>query len=100
MFRDDLLPVLLPILKETLFHNDWEIKESAILALGAIAEGCMNGMQAHLAELVPYLITSLNDKKGLVRSITCWTLSRYSHWIVSQGHELYLRPLMEEVSRT
>lgn len=39
VFRDDLLPVLLPILKETLFSNDWEIKESGILALGAIAEG-------------------------------------------------------------
>ena len=43
VFRDDLLPVLLPILKETLFHTEWEIKESAILALGAIAEGNMGG---------------------------------------------------------
>lgn len=39
VFRDDLLPVLLPILKETLFHPDWDVKESGILALGAIAEG-------------------------------------------------------------
>ena len=39
MFRDDLLPVLLPILKETLFHPDWEAKESGILVLGAVAEG-------------------------------------------------------------
>jgi transportin-1 len=28
-----------PILKEMLFHQEWEIKESGILALGAIAEG-------------------------------------------------------------
>jgi len=26
-------------LKETLFHPDWEAKESGILVLGAIAEG-------------------------------------------------------------
>ena len=39
VFKDELLPVLLPILKETLFHPEWEIKESGILALGAIAEG-------------------------------------------------------------
>ena len=39
VFRDDLLPVLVPILKETLFHPEWKIKESGILALGAIAEG-------------------------------------------------------------
>ena len=39
VFHDDLLPVVLPILKETLFHPDWEAKESGILVLGAIAEG-------------------------------------------------------------
>jgi hypothetical protein len=39
VFREELLPVLVPILKETLFHQEWEIKESGILALGAIAEG-------------------------------------------------------------
>lgn len=45
VFREELLPVLVPILKETLFHQDWEIKESGILALGAIAEGsCLNSV--------------------------------------------------------
>lgn len=39
VFRDQLLPVLLPILRETLFHQEWDVKESGILALGAIAEG-------------------------------------------------------------
>ena len=39
VFRDELLPVLLTILKETLFHGDWEVRESGILVLGAIAEG-------------------------------------------------------------
>ena len=59
--------------------------------------GCMNGMIPHLPELVPYLITCLSDKKALVRSITCWTLSRYAHWVVGQPHEMYLKPLMTEV---
>ncbi|XP_013409527.1 transportin-1 isoform X1 [Lingula anatina] len=97
VFRDDLLPIVLPILKETLFHQDWEIKESGILVLGAIAEGCMNGMIPHLPELVPYLISCLADKKALVRSITCWTLSRYAHWVVGQPHDQYLKPLMTEL---
>ncbi|KAJ8923719.1 hypothetical protein NQ315_010300 [Exocentrus adspersus] len=97
VFRDDLLPILIPILKETLFHQDWDIKESGILALGAIAEGCMSGMINHLPELIPYLINCLNDKKALVRAITCWTLSRYSHWVVAQPHDSYLKPLMTEL---
>lgn len=97
VFHEDVLPVLLPILKETLFHGEWEIKESGILVLGAIAEGCMNGMVPHLPELVPYLISCLSDRKALVRSITCWTLSRYAHWVVGQPHDMYLKPLMTEL---
>lgn len=97
VFKEEILPILLPILKETLFHEQWVIKESGILALGAIAEGCMTGMVQHLPELIPFLINCLSDKKALVRSITCWTLSRYAHWVVSQPHEQYLKPLMEEL---
>ena len=97
VFRDDMLPVILPILKETLFHSEWEIRESGILALGAIAEGCMSGMTPHLPELIPYLINCLKDKKALVRSITCWTLSRYCHWAVVLPDHTYLKPLMYEL---
>ena len=47
-----LLPLLLPLLKEYLFHAEWELKESGILALGAVAEGSMGGIMPHLPELV------------------------------------------------
>lgn len=57
----------------------------------------MGGMLPQLPELVPYLVERLSDPKALVRAITCWTLSRYSHWVVSQPHDLYLKPLMTEV---
>ncbi len=33
------------------------------------------------------LIPCLTDARPLVRSITCWTLSRYSHWVVQNGQE-------------
>lgn len=64
----------------------------------SLCVGCMNGMIAHLAELIPYLIQCLSDKKAMVRSITCWTLSRYCHWVVQQPHEKYFQPLLEEVA--
>lgn len=59
--------------------------------------GCMSGMIPYLPDLIPYLIERLSDKKALVRSITCWTLSRYAHWVVGQEHTKYLKPLMTEV---
>ncbi|MEQ2161023.1 hypothetical protein GOODEAATRI_005408, partial [Goodea atripinnis] len=95
--QDDLLLHILPLLKELLFHPDWVVKESGILVLGAIAEGCMQGMIPYLPELIPHLIQCLSDKKALVRSITCWTLSRYAHWVVSQPPDIYLKPLMTEL---
>ncbi|OCT98635.1 transportin 1 S homeolog isoform X1 [Xenopus laevis] len=97
VFCEELLPHILPLLKELLFHLEWVIKESGILVLGAIAEGCMQGMIPYLPELIPHLIQCLADKKALVRSITCWTLSRYAHWVVSQPPDMYLKPLMTEL---
>ncbi|CAB1318827.1 unnamed protein product, partial [Coregonus sp. 'balchen'] len=93
----DLLLPILPLLKELLFHPEWVIKESGILVLGAIAEGCMQGMIPYLPELIPHLVQCLSDEKALVRSITCWTLSRYAHWAVSQPPDTYLKPLMTEL---
>lgn len=82
-FADELLEILLPYLKERLFSQDWLQRECGILALGAVAEGCIRGIQPHLSTLVPFLINSLKDPKPLVRSITCWTLGRYSSWCVT-----------------
>ena len=56
VFRETILPILLPILREMLFHVNWQIKESGILVLGAIAEGCSYGLTPHLSDLVDYLI--------------------------------------------
>ena len=39
MYRDDILPIFLPLLRTMLTNEDWEVKEAGILALGAISEG-------------------------------------------------------------
>ncbi|BHF69285.1 Transportin-1 [Sparganum proliferum] len=75
VFHSEILQHLLPMTKEALLSADWELRESGILVLGAIAE----------------------DEKPLIRSITCWTLSRYAHWIVGQPHDQFLRPLIAEL---
>jgi transportin-1 len=100
MYGDPILEVLLPLIQERMHPaQPWEIRESAILALGAVAEGCYSGMRPHLAQLVPFMIGILNtDRKPLVRSITCWSLSRYSRWIVSQPYsdaEKYFQPMLQ-----
>lgn len=74
-FGNDILPIFLPLLQQRLVdQSHWCIRESAILALGAVAEGCMSGISPHLPQLFPYLIQLMNDQAPLIRSITCWTL--------------------------
>lgn len=90
-FHDEILPTLLPLLKERLFSEDWIQREAGILALGAVAEGCMSGIEPHLPTLVPMLLNMLQDKQPLVRSITCWTLGRYSAWCAGDGSPEHLQ---------
>ncbi|KAJ8967113.1 hypothetical protein NQ314_003086 [Rhamnusium bicolor] len=82
-FGEELLPLLIPLISEMLRHSDYLVKESAILALGAIAEGCIKGLKSELPDLIRFLICSMSDEHSVVRVITCWTLSRYVGWIVS-----------------
>ena len=68
-------------------EQDWKARESGILALGAISEGCASGLLHYLTDMVTALLPLLTDSRPLVRSITCWALSRYSRWIVDKGRE-------------
>lgn len=34
----------------------WKEREAAVLALGAIGEGCINGLYPHLSEVFFYLV--------------------------------------------
>ncbi|EJF56854.1 ARM repeat-containing protein [Dichomitus squalens LYAD-421 SS1] len=102
-FGPDLLNVLLEPLKTKLWSDDWLQRESGILALGAMAEGCIDAIEPHLPTLVPYLINTLNDPKPLVRSITCWTLGRYASWCtqpISEEHKnTFFVPTLEGLLR-
>lgn len=79
-FHGPVFDITLPYLKENLQHHDWPYREAAVLAIGAVADGCMDTVTPHLPELVPYLISLLNDDEATVRVITCWSLGRYSAW--------------------
>lgn len=79
-FHGAVFNIILPYLRENLSHTLWPKREAAVLALGAIAEGCLDIVAPHLPELVPFLISLLSDDEPVVRQITCWCLSRYSEW--------------------
>ncbi|XP_071921159.1 transportin-1-like [Coffea arabica] len=102
VFGDEILPTLMPIIQSNLGNTDdgaWKEREAAVLAIGAIAEGCITGLYPHLSEIVAFLIPLLDDKFPLIRSISCWTLSRFSKYIVhgtsqQEGREKFSKVLM------
>ncbi|XP_010526881.1 PREDICTED: transportin-1-like [Tarenaya hassleriana] len=91
VFGDGILPTLMPLIQaklSTAGDESWKEREAAVLSLGAIAEGCINGLYPHLSEIVAFLIPLLDDKFPLIRSISCWTLSRFSKYIIQEiGHQ-------------
>ncbi|XP_038975247.1 transportin-1 isoform X2 [Phoenix dactylifera] len=102
VFGDEILPTLMPLIQQklsTMNDSAWKEREAAVLAIGAIAEGCISGLYPHLPEIIAFLIPLLDDKFPLIRSITCWTLSRFSKYIVQgighqNGHEQFDKVLM------
>lgn len=107
VFGNDILPTLMPLIQANLQASgdeSWKQREAAVLAIGAVAEGCINGLHPHLSEMVAFLIPLLDDKYPLIRSITCWTLSRFSGFIVQgighqQGKEQFEKVLMGLLKR-
>nr|AAC64225.1 putative transportin [Arabidopsis thaliana] len=105
VFGDEILPALMPLIQKNLSASGdeaWKQREAAVLALGAIAEGCMNGLYPHLSEaslIVAFLLPLLDDKFPLIRSISCWTLSRFGKYLIQEsgnpkGYEQFEKVLM------
>eukprot|EP00940_MAST-03C_sp_MAST-3C-sp2_P002981 g2981.t1 len=105
VFRGSLLPMLLPLLQPRLNHSDWRVRESAILTIGAISSGCLQALHDHISKLFPFLVRLMSDPNPLIRSICCWTLSRFADWIVQSKKanaaeayfDKFLRAVLENV---
>ncbi|KAL7813439.1 armadillo-type protein [Trichoderma gracile] len=102
-FGGPVFEAIFPYLSQNLKHDEWPYREAAVLALGAVADGCMDAVTPHLPELVPYLISLLEDQEPVVRQITCWALGRYSSWAANltdqAQREQFFLPMMDGILR-
>jgi HEAT repeat protein len=100
VFHEHVFANTLDYLTTNLSHAEWPNREAAVLALGAIAEGCMDVVEPHLPTLTPYLIGLLSDPEPVVRQITCWSLGRYSAWashLDDAGKQQFFLPMMDGI---
>jgi len=81
-----IFPVALPIIQVLLASqvSCWE-RESGLMALGALASGCMEAMRrVGMNTVFPYLLANLSpdasaaDTPPEVQSISCWVIGRYN----------------------
>ncbi len=82
LFSQKLYEIVKPVLENDMQHSDWLIKERSILALGAVAVGLNLLLKPCLSTLISFLIRELEHPHKLVRAISCWTLSRFTKFIL------------------
>ncbi|SGZ49038.1 CIC11C00000001368 [Sungouiella intermedia] len=86
-FPQDVLDIALPILQQNIVSSEWPVRESAILAFGAISKSCIELASDKLPVLVPFLVERMKDNESKVREISCWAVSRYSPWVTKEAKQ-------------
>eukprot|EP00300_Choanocystis_sp_HF-7_P005521 c14125_g1_i1.p1 GENE.c14125_g1_i1~~c14125_g1_i1.p1 ORF type:complete len:912 (+),score=213.36 c14125_g1_i1:158-2893(+) len=94
LYQDPLLELLMPAISEMMNSTQWKEREAGLLAIGAISVGCLEALGTYLPEILQHILTlCMHDERALVRKIACWTVARYSTWVVWQGNPIeYLGP--------
>ena len=74
----EVLAVALPRIQSCFqAKGDELLRESGMLALGALSTGCIDAMLPYLPDLCPFFLQNLEHPLPEMRSITCWVASRY-----------------------
>ncbi|CBZ55543.1 CBR-IMB-2 protein, related [Neospora caninum Liverpool] len=96
VYREAVLPEVLPLIEASLVDANWERREAAVLALGALAQGCQDSLEPYLPNVLQFLLNLCDDPKPLLRSISCWCVSRYAAWIC-RHEEQFLKPVLVQI---
>jgi transportin-1 len=104
IFPEIVIDVLQPYLENSMQSPEWIIKERSILVLGAIGVGCYDILKPNLNNLIDYLIKELNHQNKLVKAIACWTISRFTQFLLidnlSENSDELLKSYLSELLKT
>lgn len=95
--EDDIVPHVLPFVKENITNTDWRLRDAAIMAFGSILEGPdPTNLKQMVGQAIPTLIKALSDSSVVVRDTTAWTLGRICEIIPDAAvNDGYLKSLLE-----
>uniref|UniRef100_A0A671R5K7 Importin subunit beta-1-like n=1 Tax=Sinocyclocheilus anshuiensis TaxID=1608454 RepID=A0A671R5K7_9TELE len=95
--EDDVVPHVLPFIKEHIKHPDWRYRDASVMAFGSILEGPeLSQLKPLVIQAMPTLIELMKDPSVVVRDTTAWTLGRICDLLPEAAiNEVYLAPLLQ-----
>ncbi|XP_036794057.1 importin subunit beta-1 isoform X3 [Oncorhynchus mykiss] len=95
--EDDVVPHVLPFIKEHIKHPDWRYRDASVMAFGSILEGPeLSQLKPLVIQAMPMLIELMKDPSVVVRDTTAWTVGRICELLPEAAiNEVYLAPLLQ-----
>uniref|UniRef100_A0A4W3K026 Karyopherin (importin) beta 1 n=1 Tax=Callorhinchus milii TaxID=7868 RepID=A0A4W3K026_CALMI len=95
--EDDIVPHILPFIKEHIKNTDWRYRDAAVMAFGSILEGPEpSQLKPLVIQAMPTLIDLMKDPSVVVRDTTAWTVGRICELLPEAAiNNLYLAPLLQ-----
>ena len=87
--ESDILPSALPAIEQRLNSSDIWDQEAAMLALGALCNGCWRGLSEQvLPQVVTMCIQGVQHEVPEMRCMCCWLLSRFCTWFFDENNRI------------
>ncbi|KFO34917.1 Importin subunit beta-1, partial [Fukomys damarensis] len=95
--EDDIVPHVLPFIKEHIKNPDWRYRDAAVMAFGSILEGPEpSQLKPLVIQAMPTLIELMKDPSVVVRDTTAWTVGRICELLPEAAiNDVYLAPLLQ-----
>ncbi|KAK7575826.1 hypothetical protein V9T40_012112 [Parthenolecanium corni] len=95
--EEDVLPHVLPFVKENIKNPDWRYRDASLMAFGSILNGIKQTMLKQLVETaMPTIIQLMYDSCVVVRDTAAWTIGRICEINPESAiNEQYLSALLE-----
>uniref|UniRef100_A0A2K5EPV1 Importin subunit beta-1 n=1 Tax=Aotus nancymaae TaxID=37293 RepID=A0A2K5EPV1_AOTNA len=95
--EDDIVPHVLPFIKEHIKNPDWRYRNAAVMAFGCILEGPEpSQLKPLVIQAMPTLIELMKDPSIVVRDTAAWTVGRICELLPEAAiSDVYLAPLLQ-----
>lgn len=75
--EDDIVPHVLPFVKDNIKHPDWRYRDASVMAFGCILEGPdPSNLKPVVEQAMPMFIELMSDESVVVRDTVAWTIGR------------------------